>query len=173
MPGDAGGVSTDYSCLNIPSGLKQQLNSTARLTQAESLHLLVQLDVEHLEHQAYLYTPHKRKLAIKLGLVVKGLSTDIIRRRILEVLRNRHRLFDMKVSPQSHYFTAEARPPQASDYLGVYRIQPLSEDRFVFDYKGITKQIGGAIPGARLALENQGIARAVGIIDYLKEDEEL
>ena len=29
------------------------------------------------------------------------------------------------------------------------------------------------MPGAYLALENRGIARAVGIIDYLKEDEEL
>ena len=29
------------------------------------------------------------------------------------------------------------------------------------------------MPGARLALENRGIARAVSIIDYLKEDEEL
>ena len=173
VPGDAGGVSTDCSCLNVPSGLKQQLNSTARLTQAESLHLLVQLDVEHLEHQAYLCAPHERKLAMKLGLVVEGLSADIIRRRILEVLRNRHRLFDMKVSPQSHYFAAEARPPQAGDYLGVYRIQPLGEDRFVFDYEGIARQIGGAMPGARLALENRGIARAVGIMDYLKEDEEL
>ena len=43
----------------------------------------------------------------------------------------------------------------------------------MFDYKGIARQIGGAIPRARLALENRGIARAVGIIDYLKEDEEL
>ena len=110
MPGDAGGVLIDCSCLNVPSGLKQQLNSIARLIQAESLHLLVQLDVEHLEHQAYLYAPYKRKLAMKLGLVVEGLSIDIICRRILEVLRNRHRLFDIKVSPQSYYFAAEARP---------------------------------------------------------------
>ena len=29
------------------------------------------------------------------------------------------------------------------------------------------------MPRACLALENRGIARAVGIIDYLKEDEEL
>ena len=36
---------------------------------------------------------------MKLGLVIKGLSIDIIRRRILEVLRNRYRLFDIKVSP--------------------------------------------------------------------------
>ena len=77
----------------------EDLNSTARLTQAESLHLLVQLDVEHLEHQAYLCAPHERKLAMKLGLVVKGLSIDIIRRRILKVFRKRHRLFDIKVSP--------------------------------------------------------------------------
>ena len=47
---------------------------------------------------------------MKLGLVVKGLNIDIIRRRILKVLRNRHRLFDIKVSPQSYYFTVEARP---------------------------------------------------------------
>ena len=31
VPGDTGGVLTDYSCLNIPSGLKQQLNSIVRL----------------------------------------------------------------------------------------------------------------------------------------------
>ncbi|KAL8864759.1 MAG: hypothetical protein Q9198_009659, partial [Flavoplaca austrocitrina] len=130
------------TCVRVPDGLKRRLDAKKQLSTPVAISLLKEMRNHIADNKATFCFSHLHKMGGKLGLQMKMLSSESLRRKLEDVYRARGWIYKLKAGQKTYrWFRRSNRPTRLADTLGVYRIRPMPLPTFTFNPQAILRSL--------------------------------
>ncbi|KAL9629557.1 MAG: hypothetical protein Q9204_005202, partial [Flavoplaca sp. TL-2023a] len=160
------------TCIRVPDGLKRRLDAKKQLSTPVAISLLEEMRNHIADNKATFCFSHLHKMGGKLGLQMKMLSSESLKRRLEDIYRARGWIYKLKAGQKTYrWFRRSNRPTRLADTLGVYRIQPMPLTIFTFNPQAILRSLN--LDWVISQFLEDGNVLINGIFMYLFDDERL